>query len=94
MMTTVGLIPRHRRPGGREIGQRISHFFSTGGAFERAVPSCPTSASKSRCVELREHEVAPKKKAGQDPLQLPGLGPECLGEAGRAARLRRLRHRA
>ena len=37
MMKAVGLVPSDTAaPGGREVGQKVSHYIETGGRFERA----------------------------------------------------------
>jgi hypothetical protein len=64
MMKTVGLTPSDTAaPGGREIGQRVSHYIAAGGAFERACAALRKSGVELRYVELWDDEAARKKKA-------------------------------
>lgn len=64
MMKTVGLTPSDTgAPGGRETGQRVSHFIAAGGAFARACTELRKSGVELRYVELWDDEATRKKKA-------------------------------
>jgi len=62
LMKRVGLIPSSTgEPGGREVGQRVSHYIETGGRFERACASLIKSGFTLSYVELWTEDGAAKK---------------------------------
>ncbi len=64
MMRAVGLIPSDTgAPGGREVGQKVSHYIEAGGAFERACAELMAGGFDALYVELwSEGEAAKRKK--------------------------------
>ena len=64
MMKAVGLIPSDTgQPGGKETGQKVSHYIETGGPFDRACAELEKSGFAVRYVELWGDEETRKKKA-------------------------------
>lgn len=64
MMRAVGLIPSDTgAPGGREVGQKVSHYIEDGGAFDRACAELVSKGFDALYVELwSEGEAAKRKK--------------------------------
>lgn len=64
MMRAVGLIPSDTgAPGGREVGQKVSHYIEEGGAFARACAELMGMGFDALYVELwSEGEAAKRKK--------------------------------
>jgi hypothetical protein len=94
MMKAVGLIPSDTAaPGGREVGQKVSHPIEAGGRFERACAELVKQGFDPLYVELERgrREDAQEEGRQQDPLQLPGVRHERMGEARRAPGLWRMR---
>ncbi len=66
MMRAVGLVPSDTAaPGGREVGQKVSHYIEPGGAFERACAELIKTGFDPLYVELWSEagEKARKSKA-------------------------------
>jgi hypothetical protein len=63
MMRTVGLIPSDTgAPGGREVGQRVSHYIEAGGVFSIACAELVSSGFDALYVELWSEGDAAKRK--------------------------------
>lgn len=64
MMREVGLIPSDTgQPGGKESGQKVSHYIEPGGAFESACAELMKLGFDALYVELwNEGEAAKRKK--------------------------------
>jgi predicted SprT family Zn-dependent metalloprotease len=64
MMRSVGLIPSDTgEPGGREVGQKVSHYIETYGGFHRACMELVSSGFDPLYVELwSESDKAKRKK--------------------------------
>ena len=53
MMKAIGLIPSDTgQPGGKETGQKVSHYIEPGGPFDRACAELVKSGFAVRYVEL------------------------------------------
>ena len=66
MMRAVGLIPSGAAaPGGKEVGQKVSHYIEAGGRFEKACAELVGKGFDPLYVELWSEggEKARKKKA-------------------------------
>jgi predicted SprT family Zn-dependent metalloprotease len=64
LMHRVGLIPSDTAaPGGKETGQKVSHYIAGGGPFERACADLEAKGFAVRYVELWTDPAAAKKKA-------------------------------
>src|ERR1700730_17249056 len=64
MMKAIGLIPTATgEVGGKETGQKVSHYIQPGGPFDIACTELETSGFAMRYVELWSDEEARKKKA-------------------------------
>ena len=54
MMKAVGLIPSYTAAlGGKEVGQKVSHYIEAGGRFERACVELVKQGFDPLYVELR-----------------------------------------
>ena len=63
MMRAVGLIPSDTgAPGGREVGQKVSHYIEDGGAFEKACAELLRGGFNALYVELWSEGDAAKRK--------------------------------
>jgi hypothetical protein len=64
MMEVVGLIPSDTgAPGGRQVGQKVSHYIQDGGPFARACAELVSNGFDALYVELwREGDAAKRKK--------------------------------
>lgn len=59
LMRRVGLIPSSTgAPGGKETGQRVSHYIEQGGGFERACAALTDTAFTLPYIELWDEETA------------------------------------
>jgi predicted SprT family Zn-dependent metalloprotease len=64
MMHAVGLTPSDTAaPGGKETGQKVSHYIAAGGAFDKACRALIKKGFAVRYVELWGDPEARKKKA-------------------------------
>ena len=64
LMHAVGLIPSDTAaPGGKETGQKVSHYIAGGGPFDRACAGLIQQGFAVRYVELWSDPAARKKKA-------------------------------
>jgi len=64
LMHAVGLVPSDTgMPGGKETGQKVSHYIAGGGAFDRACSELVRGGFAVRYVELWTDPEARKKKA-------------------------------
>jgi predicted SprT family Zn-dependent metalloprotease len=64
MMNTVGLTPSDTSaPGGKETGQRVSHYIAGGGPFDKACRRLIKQGFAVRYVELWSDPEARRKKA-------------------------------
>lgn len=64
MMSEVGLIASDTgAPGGRQVGQKVSHYVETGGAFEVACAELLSSGFDTLLVDLSSYDNARVKKA-------------------------------
>jgi predicted SprT family Zn-dependent metalloprotease len=64
MMDAIGLIPSDTgAPGGKQTGQKVSHYIAGGGPFDRACRELIEQGFAVRYVELWSDEQARKKKA-------------------------------
>lgn len=64
MMKAIGLMPSDTGlPGGKETGQKVSHYIEAGGPFDCACAELEKSGFAVRYVELWGDEQARKKKA-------------------------------
>jgi len=62
-MRAIGLIPSDTgAPGGREVGQKVSHYIDAGGVFDRACAELIASGFDALYVELWSDEDAAKRK--------------------------------
>jgi predicted SprT family Zn-dependent metalloprotease len=63
MMRAVGLIPSDTgAPGGREVGQKVSHYIEHGGPFARACAELMKDGFDALYVELWSEGAAAKRK--------------------------------
>src|ERR1700733_139836 len=63
MMRAVGLIPSDTgAPGGKEVGQKVSHFIEPGGRFELACAELMRGGFNALYVELWSDADAAKRK--------------------------------
>jgi predicted SprT family Zn-dependent metalloprotease len=63
MMRAVGLIPSDTgAPGGRDVGQKVSHYIEEGGAFSKACAELVSNGFDSLYVELWTEGAAEKRK--------------------------------
>ena len=63
-MHAVGLIPSDTgAPGGKETGQKVSHYIAGGGPFDKACTDLIRQGFAVRYVELWSDPEARKKKA-------------------------------
>jgi len=94
MMRAIGLIPSDTgQPGGREVGQKVSHYIEEGGAFARACAELVSNGFDALYIERwSEGDTAKRRKkaASKNPLHLPRLRRERMGEAEHRPGLRRL----
>ena len=82
-MREIGLIPSDTgEPGGKETGQRVTHYPEEGGAFACACRFVPGSRRRGRAGDPQA------EGSEQDQVHLPRMRLERLGEAGRVADLR------
>jgi predicted SprT family Zn-dependent metalloprotease len=64
MMKAVGLIPSDTgAPGGRKVGQKVSHYIEAGGAFERACAELVKGGFNPLYVELWTEAEKKARKA-------------------------------
>jgi len=64
MMSEVGLIASDTgAPGGRQVGQKVSHYVETGGAFEVACAEFLSSGFETLLVDCSSDDVIRGKKA-------------------------------
>jgi hypothetical protein len=64
MMSEVGLIASDTgAPGGRQVGQKVSHYVETGGAFEIACAELLSSGFDTLLVDLSIYDDARARKA-------------------------------
>jgi predicted SprT family Zn-dependent metalloprotease len=64
LMHAVGLIPSDTgQPGGKETGQRVSHYIAAGGPFALACAALEAQGFAVRYVEMWSDPEAKKKKA-------------------------------
>jgi predicted SprT family Zn-dependent metalloprotease len=63
MMQAVGLIPSDTgAPGGRQVGQKVSHYIEAGGPFARACAALIAGGFEALYVELWQDGEAAKRK--------------------------------
>jgi predicted SprT family Zn-dependent metalloprotease len=63
LMRAVGLIPSDTgAPGGREVGQKVSHYIDEGGAFDKACAELLRAGFNALYVELWSEGDAAKRK--------------------------------
>jgi predicted SprT family Zn-dependent metalloprotease len=63
MMRDIGLEPSDTgAPGGKDVGQKMSHYILAGGPFARACAELVSSGFALRYVELWRDEAVAKKK--------------------------------
>jgi hypothetical protein len=94
-MKEPGLQPSDTgEPGGKETGQKVSHYVMTGGPFAQAFAKLEATGFKLRWQSRPTgDDPARKKKAASNQIHLHRLQPERMGEAGHAANLRRVLRR-
>ena len=79
LMRTVGLIPSSTAaPGGKEVGQKMSHYIEAGGRFERSCGGLIGKGFVLAYVELSGDEAGKKKKAAS---KTKYTCPECQANA-------------
>ena len=93
-MREIGLMPTDTgQPGGKDTGQKVTHFIEPGGRFEQA---CTAYLATGAAIPLprpgrggrRRHPQEESRQ--QDQIHLPGVRPERMGQARRPPDLRRL----
>jgi hypothetical protein len=79
-MREIGLVPSSTgQPGGKEIGQRVSHYIATGGAFAEACADLLNSGHVELAyIERWQDETTRKKKAAS---KTKYTCPECAANA-------------
>jgi predicted SprT family Zn-dependent metalloprotease len=82
MMKAIGLMPSATGlPGGKETGQKVSHYIAGGGAFDRACRELMKSGFAVRYVELwSDPEKRKKKAASKTKYTCPGCGLNAWGK--------------
>jgi predicted SprT family Zn-dependent metalloprotease len=82
MMNAVGLIPSDTAaPGGKETGQKVSHYIAPGGPFETACTELVKSGFTVRYVELwSDPEKRKKKAASKTKYTCPACGMNAWGK--------------
>ena len=92
LMKVVGLVPSDTgEPGGREVGQRVTHYVLAGGPFDLACAELLERGSPLYGDRFGEGEEARKKKAeSKTQYSCPTCELQCLGEARGASGVRRV----
>jgi SprT-like family len=83
-MKAIGLIPSHTsRPGGRETGQKMSHYIEEGGAYARAYArlECPRILYKD-VHDAGESAARKKKTASKTKYTCPGCAANAWAKPG------------
>ena len=95
MMKAVGLVPSDTgAPGGKEVGQKVTHYIEAGGPFETRVRRAGEEGLQSAlrgALDGGRREDAQEEGREQDALHMPAMPDERMGEAGRETDLRRMR---
>jgi predicted SprT family Zn-dependent metalloprotease len=76
MMRAIGLIPSHTgEPGGRPVGQKVTHYIAAGGRFAIVADELIRSGFTVRYVDQpRDQEAVKKKAASKTKYTCPGCG--------------------
>jgi hypothetical protein len=91
-MKVVGLIPSSTgRPGGRETGQKVTHYIDSDGPYARAYARLEQPADPLQGRARRRRVDHPEEEGGEQvEIHLPGMRGQCLGEARHESHLRGL----
>lgn len=89
-MHTVGLVPSDTgEPGGKEVGQHMTHYIAPGSGFATAFAELDAGGFEALYVELWGDPTArakgKKKAASKTRYTCPSCGLNAWGEAGRPA---------
>ena len=64
MMEAIGLVPTDTgAPGGKQTGQKVTHYITDGGPFDRACRALIKQGFAVRYVELWSDDTTRRKKA-------------------------------
>jgi predicted SprT family Zn-dependent metalloprotease len=82
MMEAIGLIPSDTgAPGGKQTGQKVSHYIAGGGRFDKACRELIEQGFTVRYVELwGDPEKRKKKAASKTKYTCPGCGLNAWGK--------------
>jgi predicted SprT family Zn-dependent metalloprotease len=83
-MKELGLIPSHTgRPGGKQTGQRVSHYIEPDGPFARALARLDTQAVLYKDLDGDAAEAARRRKAAsKTKYTCPGCGTNAWAKPG------------
>ncbi|MGH6711762.1 MAG: SprT-like domain-containing protein [Bradyrhizobium sp.] len=85
-MREIGLIPSHNgRPGGKQTGQRMTHFIKRGGPFDRVARALVAKGFALAYVERNskaERKVALKKQQSKTRYNCEGCGLNAWAKPG------------
>ena len=96
LMHAVGLVPSSTgAPGGKETGQKVSHYIAGGGPFDVACAELVRQRLRRALRRIVERSRGAQEEGReQDEIHLPGLRPERMGQARDQSAVRRLRRDA
>lgn len=81
-MEAVGLIPSDTgAPGGKQTGQKVSHYIAGGGPFDRAMAKLKAQGFSDFYVELWDDEAAKKARKAKAASKTKYTCPECEANA-------------
>ena len=83
MMEAIGLIPSDTgAPGGKQTGQKVSHYIAGGGRFERACRRADRAGlRRALCRVVGRPGEAKEEGRQQDEIHLSGMRLERMGQA-------------
>jgi hypothetical protein len=95
MMKRLGLPPSDTgKPGGRETGQRVTHYIIPDGPFALTCAVLLEDGDCNTHYERKGFAECGQKGGKQDAIHLPVVRLECVGQAGGADQLRSVRQAA
>ena len=81
-MREIGLIPSDTgQPGGKEVGQRVSHYIEQGGRFQIAFQKLAAAGFADFYVELWDEQEAKKKRKAKAASKTKYTCPSCAANA-------------